>query len=55
VLFGRVDIIPDLITHGADAAHRDAKGQTAFDVAKGQGNSAVVSALQATAGRAKPH
>jgi ankyrin repeat protein len=45
-LFGRLDMIPLLVTHGADANHVDARGGTALQMAIAQHNPAAEDALR---------
>lgn len=49
-LFGRLDILAELVRHGADLQHRDARGNTALMISESQGNDAAVAALKAIAG-----
>jgi len=46
VLFGRLDFVPLLIQRGADPTHRDRQGDTAFGVARRQGNDEAIHALR---------
>ncbi|SMG48765.1 ankyrin repeat domain-containing protein [Paraburkholderia susongensis] len=45
-LFGRLDMIPVLVAHGANANHVDARGATALQMAIAQHNPAVEDALR---------
>jgi uncharacterized protein len=46
-LFGRFGLFDDLIAHGADPNHVDARGNTALAILQAQGNSAGIEALRA--------
>lgn len=50
-LFGRLEILPDLVRKGANPEHRDAKGNTATMIVQQQGNDAAVAALEAVGAR----
>ncbi|MFP3435523.1 ankyrin repeat domain-containing protein, partial [Paraburkholderia sp. SIMBA_061] len=45
-LFGRLDMIPVLVAHGANVNHVDARGGTALQMAIAQHNPAVEEALR---------
>lgn len=45
-LFGRLDMIPVLVAHGANANHVDARGGTALQMAIAQRNTAAADALR---------
>lgn len=45
-LFGRLDMIPVLVAHGANANHVDARGGTALQMAIAQRNMAAADALR---------
>lgn len=45
-LFGRLDMIPELVAHGADAEHIDAKGYTALAIVLNQDNAEAAAALR---------
>ena len=45
-LFGRVNLLPELVARGANPNHVDARGGTALTMARLQGNSEVVDALR---------
>jgi hypothetical protein len=45
-LFGRLDVLPVLVAHGADPNHEDARGVTALQIAIQQRNLAVADALR---------
>jgi ankyrin repeat protein len=45
-LFGRLDMIPALVAHGANANHVDARGGTALQMAIAQHNPAAEGALR---------
>jgi ankyrin repeat protein len=50
-LFGRLDILPELVRRGADPEHRDASGNTATMIVRQQGNDTAVAALEALGAR----
>lgn len=50
-LFGRLDILPELVQRGANPEHVDAKGNTATMIVQQQGNEAAVAALEAVGAR----
>jgi ankyrin repeat protein len=45
-LFGRFDMLPVLVAHGANPNHIDARGGTALQMARVQGNKSAVEALR---------
>ncbi|NPT57712.1 ankyrin repeat domain-containing protein, partial [Paraburkholderia elongata] len=45
-LFGRFDLLPELVKKGADPDHVDARGNTAMQSVETQGNEAAVRALR---------
>ena len=45
-LFGRTELLPELVTRGADPNHADARGNTLVAIALAQGNEASVMALR---------
>jgi len=45
-LFGRLDILPDLIARGADPQHQDSDGKTPLMIVMQQGNDAAAAALR---------
>jgi hypothetical protein len=45
-LFGRFDLLPELVKKGADPNHTDARGNTAMEAVMAQGNQAAVRALR---------
>jgi ankyrin repeat protein len=45
-LFGRFSLFDDLIAHGADPDHADARGNTALATVHAQGNLAAIEALR---------
>jgi ankyrin repeat protein len=45
-LFGRFSLFDDLIAHGADPDHADARGNTALATVQAQGNLAAMEALR---------
>ena len=45
-LFGRLEILPELVAHGADPNHVDARGNTPLRVVLKQGNAESASALR---------
>ena len=45
-LFGRLDMLPFLVAHGADPNHQDARGVTALDIAIQQRNVSTEDALR---------
>jgi ankyrin repeat protein len=45
-LFGRLEILPELVALGADPNHVDARGDTALVIARKQGNAAASAALR---------
>jgi uncharacterized protein len=45
-LFGRLDMLPILVAHGADPNHKDARGVTALDIAMQQRNLSAADALR---------
>ena len=45
-LFGRLDLLPELVARGANPDHTDALGRTALQTAILQGNESVVAALE---------
>ncbi len=44
-LFGRLDLLPELVKRGANPDHADARGTTALRLAQAQGNDAAYHAL----------
>lgn len=50
-LFGRLDILPELVRRGANPEHLDAKGNTAKMIVQQQGNDQAVAALEAVGAR----
>lgn len=46
VMFGRLDMIQELVDRGADASHRDRQGDTPYAVAEKQGNEDAMRALR---------
>ncbi|MGY2373143.1 ankyrin repeat domain-containing protein [Pseudomonas sp. SDO524_S393] len=50
-LFGRLDILKQLVERGADPEHRDRKGNSARMIVQLQGNDAAVEALEAVGAR----
>ncbi|RZO09429.1 ankyrin repeat domain-containing protein [Pseudomonas moorei] len=50
-LFGRLDILAQLVQRGADPEHRDVKGNSAKMIVEMQGNDAAVAALEAIGAR----
>jgi ankyrin repeat protein len=49
-LFGRLDMIPVPVTHGANPNHVDARGGTALQMAIAQRNTAAADALRQAGG-----
>ncbi|MDB6085133.1 MAG: hypothetical protein JWN43_3014 [Gammaproteobacteria bacterium] len=45
-LFGRLEILPELVALGADANHLDARGDTPLVIARKQGNAEAAAALR---------
>jgi uncharacterized protein len=45
-LFGRLEVLPDLVARGADPNHLDARGHTPLSIAMAQGNEDSAHALQ---------
>jgi uncharacterized protein len=45
-LFGRLDLVPVLVAHGADPNHVDGRGESLLQLAQRQGNGAAVEALR---------
>jgi ankyrin repeat protein len=45
-LFGRLEILPELVALGADPNHVDARGDTPFVIARKQGNTEAAAALR---------
>jgi ankyrin repeat protein len=50
-LFGRLDILPELVRRGANPDHLDTTGHTATMIVQQQGNGAAVAALEAVGAR----
>jgi ankyrin repeat protein len=45
-LFGRLEILPELVARGADPNHVDARGDTSLMIARKQGNAEAAAALR---------
>jgi uncharacterized protein len=45
-LFGRLDLLPQLVALGANPNHIDARGETPLKIAIAQGNTAAAAALR---------